>query len=81
MKPIPNDEDRLWEQHVFREEPEPDFTLQVMKKLDGVSMEREAELNFSVRKPSNTHRIRRMGVTAAAVVILAGEPGLHGIIK
>ncbi|MET3938052.1 hypothetical protein ABIC22_000864 [Paenibacillus sp. PvP094] len=72
MKPIPNDEDRLWEQHLFREEPEPDFTLQVMKKLDGVSMEREAEVDFTVRKSSNTHWIRRMGVTAAAVVILAG---------
>ncbi|NUU78453.1 DUF4179 domain-containing protein [Paenibacillus xylanilyticus] len=72
MKPIPNDEDRLWEQHLFREEPEPDFTLQVMKKLDGVSMEREAEVNFFVKKSSKTHWMRRMGVTAAAVVILAG---------
>ncbi|MEK4434135.1 hypothetical protein [Paenibacillus sp. FSL K6-2862] len=72
MKPIPNDEDQLWEQHLFREEPEPDFTLQVMKKLDSVSMEREAEVNFFVKKSSKTHWMRRMGVAAAAVVILAG---------
>ncbi|MGF9697469.1 DUF4179 domain-containing protein [Paenibacillus sp. MABNR03] len=72
MKPIPNDEDRLWEQHLFREEPDADFTLQVMKKLVDVSMDSEADRNLFVKKASRTHWMRRMGVTAAAVVILAG---------
>lgn len=39
MKPISRDEDRMWEEHLYREEPDADFTLKVMQKLDGVSME------------------------------------------
>lgn len=72
MKPILSDEERLLEQHLFREEPDADFTLQVMKKLDGVSMEREAKVNFFVKKSSKTRWMRHIGVTAATVVILAG---------
>jgi len=72
MKLIPSDEDRLLEQHLFREEPEPDFTLQVMKKLDDVSMDREADRHFFVKKAPRTHWMRRTGIAAAAIVILAG---------
>lgn len=72
MKPIPNDEDRLWEQHIFREEPEADFTLEVMRKLEGVSMESAEGGDPFTKKASNSHWMRRIGVAAAAVVILAG---------
>ncbi|WP_440116952.1 hypothetical protein [Paenibacillus sp. QZ-Y1] len=74
MKPIPNDEDRSWEQHLFREEPDADFTLLVMQKLDGVSMESgEHGDSFAKKKKSTrTHWRRRAGIAAAAVVIFAG---------
>ncbi|WP_413375824.1 hypothetical protein [Paenibacillus taichungensis] len=72
MKPIPNDEDRLWEQHLFREEPDADFTLEVMRKLDGVSMENAEHGNPFTKKASKSHWMRRTGIAAAAVVILAG---------
>ncbi|MGX1826888.1 DUF4179 domain-containing protein [Paenibacillus taichungensis] len=72
MKPIPNDEDRLWEQHLFREEPDADFTLEVMRKLEGVSMESAEYGDPFTKKASKSHWMRRTGITAAAVVILAG---------
>ncbi|KOY12930.1 DUF4179 domain-containing protein [Paenibacillus xylanivorans] len=72
MKPIPNDEDRLWEQHLFREEPDADFTLEVMRKLEGVSMESAEHGNPITKKASKSHWMRRTGIAAAAVVILAG---------
>ena len=72
MKPIPNDEDRLWEQHLFREEPDADFTLEVMRKLEGVSMESAEHGNPFTKKASKSHWMRRTGITAAAVVILVG---------
>ncbi|SEK86889.1 DUF4179 domain-containing protein [Paenibacillus sp. OK003] len=72
MKPIPNDEDRLWEQHLFREEPDADFTLEVMRKLDGMSMESAEHGNPFTKKASKSHWMRRTGIAAAAVVILVG---------
>ncbi|WP_315794745.1 DUF4179 domain-containing protein [Paenibacillus sp. BIC5C1] len=72
MKPIPNDEDRLWEQHLFREEPDADFTLEVMRKLEGVSMESAEHGDPFTKKASKSHWMRRTGIAAAAVVILAG---------
>ncbi|QLG42399.1 DUF4179 domain-containing protein [Paenibacillus sp. E222] len=72
MKPIPNDEDRLWEQHLFREEPDADFTLEVMRKLEGVSMESAEDVDPFTKKASKSHWMRRTGITAAAVVILVG---------
>ncbi|WP_340015952.1 hypothetical protein [Paenibacillus sp. FSL K6-1318] len=72
MKPISRDEDRLWEEHLYREEPDADFTIKVMQKLDGVSMESgEAEHPF-VKKSMRAHWMRRTVIAAAAVVILAG---------
>ncbi|WP_408894236.1 DUF4179 domain-containing protein [Paenibacillus taichungensis] len=72
MKPIPNDEDRLWEQHLFREEPDADFTLEVMRKLEGVSMENAEDGDPFTKKASKSHWMRRTGIAAAAVVILVG---------
>ncbi|MFE6075157.1 DUF4179 domain-containing protein [Paenibacillus sp. NPDC057886] len=72
MKPIPNDEDRLWEQHLFREEPDADFTLEVMRKLEGVSMENAEDGNPFTKKAPKSHWMRRTGIAAAAVVILVG---------
>ncbi|MFC9706855.1 hypothetical protein ACFTRD_01695 [Paenibacillus sp. NPDC056933] len=72
MKPIPNDEDRMWEQHLFREEPDADFTLEVMQKLDGMSMLSAEDGNPFTKKTSKSHWMRRSGIAAAAVVILAG---------
>jgi hypothetical protein len=72
MKPIPNDEDRLWEQHFFREEPDADFTLEVMRKLEGVSMESAEHGDPFTKKASKSHWMRRTGIAAAAVVILVG---------
>ncbi|QOS77272.1 DUF4179 domain-containing protein [Paenibacillus sp. JNUCC31] len=72
MKPIPNDEDRMWEQHLFREEPDADFTLEVMQKLDGMSMLSAEDGNPFTEKTSKSHWMRRSGITAAAVVILVG---------
>ncbi|CAM3185008.1 DUF4179 domain-containing protein [Paenibacillus taichungensis] len=72
MKPIPNDEDRLWEQHFFREEPDADFTLEVMRKLDGMSMESAEHGDPFTKKASKSHWMRRTGIAAAAVVILVG---------
>ncbi|MFS0870757.1 DUF4179 domain-containing protein [Paenibacillus xylanilyticus] len=72
MKPTPSNEDRLLEQHLFREEPDAGFTLQVMKKLDDVSMDSEADRNLFVKKASRTHWMRRAGIAAVAIVILAG---------
>ncbi|MEK4524906.1 MULTISPECIES: DUF4179 domain-containing protein [Paenibacillus] len=72
MKPISKDEDRLWEEHLYREEPDADFTLKVMQKLDGVSMERdEAESPWS-RKVPKTRWIYRTGIVAAAVLLFGG---------
>lgn len=51
MKPISRDEDRLWEEHLYREEPDEDFTLKVMQKLDGVSMERDEDQYPFVKNP------------------------------
>ncbi|WP_339307175.1 hypothetical protein NST33_05555 [Paenibacillus sp. FSL L8-0435] len=72
MKPISKDEDRLWEEHLYREEPDADFTLKVMQKLDGVSMESGEDEHPFVKKSMRTHWMRRTGIAAAAVVILAG---------
>jgi len=72
MKPISRDEDRLWEEHLFREEPDADFTLKVMQKLDGVSMESGEDEHSFVKKSIRAHWMRRTGITAAAIVILAG---------
>ncbi|MEK4272675.1 DUF4179 domain-containing protein [Paenibacillus sp. FSL R7-0026] len=72
MKPISRDEDRLWEEHLYREEPDADFTLKVMQKLDDVSMERdEAESPWS-RKVPKTRWIYRTGIVAAAVLLFGG---------
>lgn len=51
MKPISRDEDRLWEEHLYREEPDADFTLKVMQKLDGVSMENGEDEHPFVKNP------------------------------
>ncbi|GAS79956.1 hypothetical protein [Paenibacillus amylolyticus] len=72
MKPISKDEDRLWEDHLYREEPDADFTLKVMQKLDGVSIESGEEEHSFVKKSMRAHWMRRTGIAAAAVVILAG---------
>ncbi|OMF14270.1 hypothetical protein BK131_12380 [Paenibacillus amylolyticus] len=72
MKPISRDEDRLWEEHLYREEPDSDFTLKVMQKLDGVSIESGEEEHSFVKKSMRAHWMRRTGIVAAAVVILAG---------
>jgi len=72
MKPIPNDEDQLWEQHFFREEPDADFTLEVMRKLEGVSMEGAEDGDPFTKKASKSHWMRRTGIAAAAVMILVG---------
>ncbi|WP_458464443.1 hypothetical protein [Paenibacillus sp.] len=72
MKPISRDEDRLWEEHLYREEPDADFTLKVMQKLDGVSMESGEKGELFVKKSIRAHWMRRTGIAAAAVVILAG---------
>ncbi|PQP83044.1 hypothetical protein C0Q44_17010 [Paenibacillus sp. PCH8] len=75
MKPISNDqkkEDRMWEEHLYREEPDSDFTLKVMQKLDDMSMESGEDEHPFVKKSIRTHWMRRTGIAAAAVVILAG---------
>jgi len=72
MKPISRDEDRLWEEHLYREEPDADFTLKVMQKLDDVSMESGEDQYPFVTKSMRAHWMRRTGIAAAAVVILAG---------
>ncbi|MCW3793384.1 hypothetical protein OM416_17470 [Paenibacillus sp. LS1] len=72
MKPISRDEDRMWEEHLYQEEPDADFTLKVMQKLDGVSMESGEDEHPFVKKSIRAHWMRRTGVAAAAVVILAG---------
>ncbi|WP_340400773.1 hypothetical protein [Paenibacillus sp. FSL H8-0079] len=72
MKPISRDEDRMWEEHLYREEPDADFTLKVMQKLDGVSMESGEDQHPFEKKSMRTHWMRRTGIAAAAVVILAG---------
>ncbi|WP_091015642.1 MULTISPECIES: hypothetical protein [Paenibacillus] len=72
MKPISKDEDRLWEEHLYREEPDADFTLKLMQKLDGVSMESGEDGSPFVKKSMRAHWIRRTGIAAAAVVVLAG---------
>ncbi|WP_339285846.1 hypothetical protein [Paenibacillus sp. FSL R5-0486] len=72
MKPISKDEDRLWEEHLYREEPDADFTLKVMQKLDGVSMESGEDQYPFVKKSMRAHWMRRTGIAAAAVAILAG---------
>lgn len=72
MKPISKDEDRLWEEHLYREEPDADFTLKLMQKLDGVSMESgEDQYPFS-RKVPKTRWIYRTGIVAAAVLLFGG---------
>ncbi|WKL00193.1 hypothetical protein Q0F98_23810 [Paenibacillus amylolyticus] len=55
MKPISRDEDRLWEEHLYREEPDADFTLKVMQKLDGVSMENGEDEHPFVKKSKRAH--------------------------
>jgi hypothetical protein len=65
MKPISRDEDRLWEEHLYREEPDADFTLKV-------SMESGEDQYPFVKKSMRAHWMRRTGIAAAAVVILAG---------
>ncbi|MDQ0658247.1 hypothetical protein [Paenibacillus sp. W2I17] len=50
MKPISKDEDRLWEEHLYHEEPDADFTLKLMQKLDGVSMESGEDEHPFVKK-------------------------------
>ncbi|MEC0123588.1 DUF4179 domain-containing protein [Paenibacillus pabuli] len=72
MKPIPNDEDRLWGQHLFRDEPDADFTHEVMRKLDGMTMESAEDGNPFTKKASKSHWMRRTGIAATAVVILVG---------
>ncbi|RAI92504.1 uncharacterized protein DUF4179 [Paenibacillus pabuli] len=72
MKPIPNDEDRLWEQHFFREEPDAEFTLEVMRKLDGMSMVSAEDGDPFTKKASKSHWMRRTGIAVAAVLILVG---------
>lgn len=51
MKPISKDEDRLWEDHLYREEPDSDFTLKLMQKLDSVSMESGEDGSPFVKNP------------------------------
>lgn len=72
MKPISKDEDRLWEDHLYREEPDSDFTLKLMQKLDSVSMESGEDGSPFVKKSIKAHWKHRAGIAAAAVVILAG---------
>ncbi|WP_128100593.1 hypothetical protein [Paenibacillus sp. DCT19] len=76
MKPILNEEERLLEQHLFREEPDADFTLEVMQKLEDVSMV-SGEDELQPTKASKKIWFRRTGM-AAAVILLLGEHGSLG---
>ncbi|MDN8590441.1 hypothetical protein Q0V21_16825 [Paenibacillus sp. 11B] len=76
MKPIPNDEDRLWEQHLFREEPDADFTLEVMRKLEGVSMESDRTVEPYTKKEPKVRRVYRTGIAVAIVCLLTGSAWL-----
>ncbi|MEY8744031.1 hypothetical protein AB9M62_32255 [Bacillales bacterium AN1005] len=71
MKPIPNEEERLLEQHLFREEPDADFTLEVMQKLEDVSMV-SGEDELQPTKASQKKWFRRTGMAAAVILLLGG---------
>lgn len=77
MKPISSEQekkqDRKWEEELFREGPDADFTLQVMQKLDHVSMEDpHVQVPWEIKKSHKRRWIYRTGIAAAAGVLIAG---------
>ncbi|MDT0121226.1 hypothetical protein Q9R46_01120 [Paenibacillus sp. RRE4] len=77
MKPISSEQDktldRKWEEELFREGPDADFTLQVMQKLDHVPMEDSyAQVPWETKKSHKRTWIYRTGIAAAVAVLIAG---------
>jgi len=77
MKPISSEQDkkqdRKWEEELFREGPDVDFTLQVMQKLDHVSMEEpDVQVPWETKKSHKRTWIYRTGIAAAVAVLIAG---------
>lgn len=77
MKPISSEQDkkqdRKWEEELFREGPDSDFTLQVMQKLDHVSMEdSHVQVPWETKKSHKSKWIYRTGIAVAAAVLIAG---------
>ncbi|MDM5279524.1 hypothetical protein ACN9MH_05815 [Paenibacillus silvae] len=76
MKPISSEQekqDRKWEEELFREEPDVDFTWKVMQKLDYVSMEEpHAKVPWEAAKAPQSKWIYQTGIAAAAAVLIAG---------
>lgn len=73
MKLVPSEEDRQWERVLFHEQPESEFTLRVMEKLDGISIEKKEQGNpieAQIKLPGK--RMKRAGVSAAALLLLVG---------
>ncbi|MGO4529554.1 hypothetical protein AB4Z30_10780 [Paenibacillus sp. 2TAF8] len=77
MKPISSEQekkqDRKWGEELFREGPDADFTLQVMRKLDHVSMEDpHVQAPWEKKKSHKSKWIYRTGIAAAAAILIAG---------
>lgn len=76
MKPISSEQekqDRKWEEELFREEPDVDFTCKVMQKLDYVSMEEpHAKVPWEADKARQSKWIYQTGIVVAAAVLIAG---------
>ncbi|WP_434752635.1 hypothetical protein [Paenibacillus amylolyticus] len=77
MKPISNEQekkqDRKWEEELFREGPDADFTLQVMQKLDHISMEDpHVQVPWEAKKSHKSKWVYRTGIAAAAAILIAG---------
>ncbi|MGF6355369.1 hypothetical protein ABIE27_003283 [Paenibacillus sp. 4624] len=77
MKPISSEQekkqDRKWEEELFRQGPDADFTLQVMQELDHVSMEGpHVQAPWGTKKSHKSKWIYRTGIAAAAAVLIAG---------
>ncbi|WP_427052686.1 hypothetical protein [Paenibacillus sp. TC-CSREp1] len=76
MKPISSEQEkqnRKWEEDLFREEPDVDFTCKVMQKLDYVSMEEpHAKVPWEAAKARQSKWIYQTGIVAAAAVLIAG---------
>lgn len=73
MKPIPSEEDRQWERVLFHEQPESEFTLRVMEKLDGISIEKKEQRNpieAQIKLPGK--RVKRAAISAAALLLVGG---------
>lgn len=73
MKPIPSEEDRQWERVLFHEQPDSEFTLRVMEKLDAISIDKKEQGNSigaQIKLPGK--RMKRAAVSAAALLLLVG---------